>query len=440
MKGQTLHIIFFAAALLLIDLYVLGGIKGVSKKWLFLQKRSFTIWYWIVSVLLITGLIFVVFVKMGLVIRLAFVMLFFVIILFKISFIPFLLIDDIRRLILFIKNRISRRGVLHRPLLPAPPSDPSLSRTSLPTIPRSEFLMKAGLLAGAIPLAAVKLNMKSGLYDYHAIRRKLYLPNLPKAFDGIKLGQISDIHSGSFFNKKAVLGGVEMLLREKADFIFFTGDLVNAITDEVKDYVDIFSKVKAPLGVYSCLGNHDYGDYAWWPNAETKRKNLDELIGVHKTMGWDLLMNENRRLKVDGEEIGILGIENWGELSRFPKYGRMDLAVKNTDDLPVKLLLSHDPSHWRAQILPQYPQIDAMFSGHTHGMQMGVRTEHFQWSPIQYIYNEWAGHYRQGPQQLYVNVGYGFLGFRGRVGILPEITIFELKTGTDPTLKIHSTT
>jgi predicted MPP superfamily phosphohydrolase len=154
-------------------------------------------------------------------------------------------------------------------------------------------------------------------------------------------------------------------------------------------------------------------------------------------MGYDLLMNENRRLKVDGEEIGILGIENWGELSRFSKYGRMDLAVKNTDDLPVKLLLSHDPSHWRAQVLPQYPQIDAMFSGHTHGMQMGVRTERFQWSPVQYIYNEWAGHYHEGQQQLYVNVGYGFLGIQGRVGILPEITIFELKAGTDPLLKKH---
>jgi predicted MPP superfamily phosphohydrolase len=445
MKGQTLHIILFVAALLLVDLYVISGLKSVSKKWLFLQKRSFNTWYWILSVVLITGLILVVFVKVGLGVRLVFIMLFFVILLFKVSFVPFLLIDDIRRLIVSIKNRISGRGVSHTPLShtplsPASLTDTSLSHPPLPAIPRSEFLMKAGLLAGAIPLAALKLTMKSGLYDYQVVRRKLYFPNLPKAFDGIKLGQISDIHSGSFFNKKAVLGGVEMLMREKADFVFFTGDLVNAVTDEVKDYVNIFNKVKAPLGIYSCLGNHDYGDYSWWPNEEAKRKNLAELIATHKTMGWDLLMNQNRRLKVDGEEIGILGIENWGELSRFPKYGRMDLAVKNTDDLPVKLLLSHDPSHWRAQVLPQYPQIDAMFSGHTHGMQMGVRTEHFQWSPIEYIYNEWAGHYYQGPQQLYVNVGYGFLGFEGRVGILPEITIFELKTGTDPTLKTHRTT
>ncbi|MNX81738.1 putative metallophosphoesterase [compost metagenome] len=218
-----------------------------------------------------------------------------------------------------------------------------------------------------------------------------------------------------------------MLLGEKPDFVFFTGDLVNDMASEMRGYQDIFSKVKAPLGVYSTLGNHDYGDYHFGkaPSA-AKAKNLQDVIKTHKIMGWDLLMNENRRLKVDGEEIGILGIENWG-MGRLPKYGRMDLAVKDTDDLPVKLLLSHDPSHWRGQVLEKYPQIDAMFSGHTHGMQFGVRTESFQWSPVQYIYKEWAGLYQEQKQQLYVNVGYGFLGYPGRVGILPEITIFELK-------------
>jgi predicted MPP superfamily phosphohydrolase len=432
MKGQALHIILIVPILLLIDLYVLNGLLGASKKWLFLQKKWFLIFYLVSSVLLIAGLLLVIYVKIGMMVRLAFVVLFFLVFTFKVCFVPFILVDDVRRLIIYVKNRFKKPSLAKNSA-----SNKGVSNMPLPAIPRSEFLMKAGLLAGAIPLAGIKLTMRNGLYDYQVVRRNLYLPNLPKAFDGIKLGQISDIHSGSFYNKKAVLGGVEMLMREKADFIFFTGDLVNILSNEVKDYLDIFSKVKAPLGVYSCLGNHDYGDYSWWPNAAAKRKNSDEIIGAHKTMGYDLLMNENRRLKVDGEEIGILGIENWGELSRFPKYGRMDLAVKNTDDLPVKLLLSHDPSHWRAQVLPQYPQIDAMFSGHTHGMQMGVRTERFQWSPVQYIYNEWAGHYHEGQQQLYVNVGYGFLGIQGRVGILPEITIFELKAGTDPLLKKH---
>jgi len=431
MNGIHLQVFLLVAALLLIDLYVLSGLKGASKKWKFLQKKRFPLYYWMFSIFLIADLFFVVYVKMGVMGRVGLITFFFLVFLFKISFVPFIAIDDLRRLIISIKDRISiRRGASPTPsqTIPVQPAPPK----NIPDIPRSEFLMKAGLLAGAVPLVALKLNMKSGLYDYHIKRQKLYLPNLPKAFDGIRLGQISDIHSGSFFNKTAVLGGVEMLMREKTDLIFFTGDLVNSMSNEVKDYIEIFNKVKAPLGVYSCLGNHDYGDYAWWPNAAAKQKNLEEIIGAHKTLGWDLLMNENRRLKVDGEEIGILGIENWGELSRFPKYGRMDLAVKNTNDLPVKLLLSHDPSHWRAQVLPQYSQIDAMFSGHTHGMQMGVRTEHFQWSPIQYIYNEWAGHYQQGGQQLYVNVGYGFLNFAGRIGILPEITIFELKAGNAP--------
>jgi predicted MPP superfamily phosphohydrolase len=301
-------------------------------------------------------------------------------------------------------------------------------------IPRSEFLMKAGLLAGALPMASLGYGIINGAYDYRVKHRTLYLPNLPKAFDGIKLGQLSDIHSGSFYNKKAVMGGVEMLLKEKPDLIFFTGDLVNNKSDEMREYQDIFAKVKAPLGVYSSLGNHDYGDYHNWPSLAAKQKNLDDLKTTHKNMGWDLILNDNRRLKVDGEEIGILGVENWGSLSRFPKYGRIDLAERNTQDLPVKLLLSHDPSHWRAQVL-DHKDIDVMFAGHTHGMQFGIQTKHFQWSPIQYVYKEWAGFYREGNQQLYVNTGYGFLGYPGRVGILPEITIFTLKASSDPLLK-----
>ncbi len=195
----------------------------------------------------------------------------------------------------------------------------------------------------------------------------------------------------------------------------------------MRDYQDIFAKVKAPLGVYSILGNHDYGDYYFGREATaSKVRNLEDLKKTHKNMGWDLLLNENRRIRVNGEEIGVLGIENWGA-GRFAKYGRMDLTVQNTDDLPVKLLLSHDPSHWREQVLKDYPQIDAMFSGHTHGMQFGIITDRFQWSPSQYVYKEWAGHYQEGDQHLYVNVGYGFLGYPGRVGILPEITIFELR-------------
>jgi predicted MPP superfamily phosphohydrolase len=333
------------------------------------------------------------------------------------------LIDDAKRLI--------KRTAQKRKNNVLPKQD---IQTKPEAIPRSEFLLKAGLLAGLVPLAALKLDMKSGLYDYHIKRHNLYLPNLPKAFDGMRLGQISDIHSGSFFDKKAVLGGIEMLMKEKSDLIFFTGDLVNAISDEMIHYQDIFSKVKAPLGVFSCLGNHDFGDYWEWPDLAAKKKNLVELIATHKNMGWDLLRNENRRLKMGNEEIGILGIDNWNGMGPAKRYGKMELAVQNTDDLPVKLLLSHDPSHWRAQVLPEYPQIDMVFAGHTHGMQCGIKTKDFQWSPIEYLYNEWDGFYREGKQQIYVNVGYGFYGIPGRVGILPEITIFTLKAAADPSI------
>ncbi len=294
-------------------------------------------------------------------------------------------------------------------------------------ISRSSFLVKTGLVVAAVPLTSLSWGIVSGAYDYTIQRVKLVLPNLPKAFEGMTMAQLSDIHSGSFYNQKAVNGGIEMLLAEKPDMVFFTGDLVNDKATEMRQYQDIFARVKAPLGVYSTLGNHDYGEYHFGkgPSA-AKAKNLQDVIKTHEIMGWDLLMNENRRIKVDGEEIGIVGIENWG-MGRFPKFGRMDLAMENTDDLPVNLLLSHDPSHWRGQVLKEYPQIDAMFSGHTHGMQFGVRIKNFQWSPVQYIYKEWAGLYQEKHQQLYVNVGYGFLGYPGRVGMLPEITIFELK-------------
>jgi predicted MPP superfamily phosphohydrolase len=420
MEQQLPSILLICACFLLVDFYLIGGFRAGFKKWKFAQTRAFTFLYWATSILLVMGVVVSTFRHMGLGARSVILLGFFLMAIAKLLALPFILIDDARRLVIWCKNKTKKEK---KPARQPGPYD----------IPRSEFLMKAGLLAGSIPLGGIIYGTISGVYDYQVKHRTLYLPNLPRAFDGIKLGQISDIHSGSFYNKKAVTGGVEMLMKEKPDFIFFTGDLVNSRTDEMYGYQDIFSKVKAPLGVYSSLGNHDYGDYAYWPTEEASEKNFKDLLDTHKNMGWDLLMNENRRLKVDGEEIGILGVENWGSMRRFPKRGRLDLATKNTHDLPVKLLLSHDPSHWRAQVL-DYPDIDVMFAGHTHGMQFGIQTQHFQWSPIQFVYKEWAGLYREGAQQLYVNVGYGFLGYPGRLGMLPEITIFELKAAADPAL------
>lgn len=419
--GRLTLLIILSAFILAFDYYCYKAVLAVFMDWKLRTKKLFATLWWAYSAFLIVGVFISIFITIPsayLGFRSIVLVAFFLSLACKMVFLPFLLVDDLRRL--FIKTkRLTNKNK----------DKPAAQSTEVKTEPisRSEFLIKAGLVTAAIPLTSLTWGIASGAYDYQVRRRTLILPNLPGAFEGMKLGQISDVHSGSFYNQKAVKGGVDLLLAEKPDLIFFTGDLVNDLATEMRDYQDIFGKVKAPLGVYSSLGNHDYGDYYFGKeNSPEKMKNLQDVIKTHELMGWDLLMNTHRRLKIDGEEIGILGIENWG-MGRFPKYGRMDLAVKDTEDLPVKLLLSHDPSHWRAEVLEKYPQIDAMFSGHTHGMQFGVRTKDFQWSPVQYIYEEWAGLYTENNQQLYVNVGYGFLGYPGRVGILPEITIFELK-------------
>lgn len=415
MANRIFGLIMISILLIAIDIYIYKAIRSVSWKWKGQKHLSFTYIWWGYTLLLIAGVFVSIFFNIKFLLRSIILVVFFLTFVSKIFILPFLIADDLRRISIWIKRKFNRKK--------------EHIITEEKSIPRSEFLIKAGTLVAAIPLASLSYGVVSSAYDYRVKRKTLYLPNLPKTFDGIKLGQLSDIHSGSFYDRKAVIGGVDMLMKEKPDMIFFTGDLVNNVASEMYEYQDIFSKVKAPLGVFSVLGNHDYGDYHYGKGTSAaKIKNLADVKETHKNMGWNLLLNENRRLKIDGEELAILGIENWG-VGRFAKYGRMDLAIKDTDDVPVKLLLSHDPSHWRAQVLPEYPQIDAMFSGHTHGMQFGLVTEKFQWSPAQYVYKEWAGLYKEGKQQLYVNVGFGFLGYPGRVGILPEITIFELRRG-----------
>lgn len=293
---------------------------------------------------------------------------------------------------------------------------------------RSQFLTKTAIAAGAVPFAASVFGIVHGAYDYRIKRRTIYLPNLPRTFDGIRIGQISDIHLNPNYHKVSVQGGIDMLLQEKTDVIFFTGDLVNFRTNEVQGFTSMFDKIKAPLGVYSVLGNHDYGNYIWWPSEESKRRNLDDMLAVHRQMGYDLLMNEHRFLELNKEKIAIIGIENWGT-GRFPKYGKLDVAHQGTDEAAVRLLLSHDPSHWDAQVRPLYPDIDVMFAGHTHGFQMGIEVGDFRWSPAQYTYKQWADLYREGNQHLYVNRGFGCIGYLGRIGMPPELTVIELKRG-----------
>lgn len=415
--GRIIPLIIISILLSIFDLYIYKAILSVYPQWSKNKAKRFRNIWWGFSIALILGVFISIFFNIPLGIRAVLLVGFFITFVTKFFFIPILFADDIRRAFVWLKRKIVSEPAIKAEL-----------KAEESTISRSSFLVKAGVGVAAIPFGTLTWGIVSGAYDYQVKRQTLYFPNLPKEFDGIKLGQLSDIHSGSFYNKKAVEGGVNLLLKEKPDFIFFTGDLVNGKTSEMSQYQDIFAKVKAPLGVYSTFGNHDYGLYETWPTEAARLKNLEDLKKVHQLMGWNLLMNAHKRIKVDGQELGILGIENWGG-GRFPKFGKMDEAIKNTDDLPVKLLLSHDPSHWRLEVLEKYPSIDMSFAGHTHGAQFGIDSQLFKWSPVQYIYNEWAGLYKQGNQQLYVNVGFGFLGYPGRVGILPEITIFELRRG-----------
>ncbi|MEQ8425326.1 MAG: metallophosphoesterase, partial [Cyclobacteriaceae bacterium] len=268
----------------------------------------------------------------------------------KIFAVLLLFVDDIQR---GVRYAISFFGESSSESLPGTP------------IPRSEFLSKAAIVVASVPFGAFTYGIISGAHDYRIKRLTITLPHLPKSFDGIQIAQISDIHSGSFYNKVAVKGGVEMLLDEKPDVIFFTGDLVNNQTSEVREYIDVFSKVRAPLGVFSVTGNHDYGDYRSWDSPVAKSKNFQDLIAVHKEMGFNLLLNEHRWLEQGGEKIAIIGNENWGA-GRFSKYGKLDVAYAGTEEAAVKLLLSHDPSHWDAQVRKEYKDIDIAFAGHTH--------------------------------------------------------------------------
>ena len=408
--SRLIFIIVIAAIYLALDLYVFQVVKNLVVESTTLVRRSVVFSYWVFTLSALLGMLY--YAELDPVsfkhLRLFLATFFFLNRITTLFASLVLLGDDIRRVVSYFFQFIQPDNT--------------------PRVPgRSEFMGKAALIAGAVPFATLSFGILSGAHDYRVRKKVLTFPNLPKAFDGIRIVQISDIHTGSFFNKTAVAGGVDIINQQKPDLLLFTGDLVNNESAEAKPYLDIFKKAKAPLGVYSTMGNHDYGDYKGWSSPQAKMQDIQNLHEMHRYMGWDILLNENRVITVNGESFALLGIENWGA-GRFSKYGDMTKTYRGIEDQSFKLLMSHDPSHWDAQVRPDYGDIDLMLAGHTHGMQLGVEIGDFRWSPSQYIYKQWADLYQEGSQYLYVNRGFGYIGYPGRVGILPEITIIELKS------------
>ncbi|NRB82723.1 MAG: metallophosphoesterase [Winogradskyella sp.] len=309
--------------------------------------------------------------------------------------------------------------------------DDSGSANQIKHIPaRRRFISQIALGLAAVPFASILYGMYKGKYNFKVLKYTLHFEDLPKAFDGFRLTQISDVHSGSFDNMDKVSYAIDLINEQQSDVVLFTGDMVNNKAEEMKPYVDIFKKLNAKEGLYSVLGNHDYGDYVRWNSDDDKKQNLEDLKAIQKEIGFDLLLNENRFIERDGERIAIIGVENWGK-GGFKKAGDLKKASSRVAKDDFKILLSHDPSHWDAEVVNDKNHYHLTLSGHTHGMQFGIEIPGwFKWSPVKWRYKQWAGIYESLGQYINVNRGFGYLAFPGRVGIWPEITVIELKKGS----------
>ncbi|MFC0425545.1 metallophosphoesterase [Chryseobacterium scophthalmum] len=290
---------------------------------------------------------------------------------------------------------------------------------------RRKFLSLMGLGLGGVLSALFIDGITFGKYRHTVRRVKVKFANLPKSFKGYKIIQISDVHSGSFSDPSKLQHAIDLINEQDPDLVLFTGDMVNNVADEFKPFIPLFSKIKAKDGKFAVLGNHDYGDYVKWNSKDEQNKNLETLIDYQRQAGFDMLRNENRIIEKNGENIYILGVENWG-LKPFPQYGDIDKALENVPQSATKILMSHDPTHFDYVVKKHPKDIHLTLSGHTHGMQFGLDLKNIKWSPVQYRYPKWADLYESEGKMLYVNRGFGVLGYPGRVGVLPEITLFEL--------------
>ena len=415
---MSIRILIVILILFAIDFYVFQGVKLLIHQRSYQAQRIVHLIYWSISVLCLGTILLGQIIEWHTwpkSIRTYSFALIVIIYLSKVFVVIFLLLDDIIRLFRLI---FAWAGVKF--------FNKDVAVDEAIQISRLNFLVKAGFIIGSIPFFSMIYGMIGGAFNFQIKKVALRFPKLPNAFSGLKIVQISDLHTGSYMGTNHLSTAVDMVMKENADVIFFTGDLVNDLHTEALEFKEILSRLKAPMGVFSILGNHDYGDYYRWPDPAAKEENLRLLKSFHGEVGWKLLLNESTYLEKGGHKIGLIGVENYSGHKNFSRYGNMKIATENFEIQPVNILLSHDPSHWDAEITSKYKFIDLMLSGHTHGFQFGVEIPGFCWSPVQYFYKQWVDLYQSDDQYLYVNRGLGFIGYPGRVGILPEITVFEL--------------
>lgn len=397
----------------LMDWYVFNGLKTLTAGWSGVVLRRVVKWGYLFLSLLVT----VLFVAGVGSYRTArgmtpyhewMLSLFLVFFITKVFFCVVLLLGDTGRLLYGVGRRVVKPDGAG-PLVPG----------------RRRFISELAVLVGAVPFTGFLYGMLRGKYDYRLHKATLYFADLPEAFDGFTITQLSDIHSGSFDNTEAVQRGIDLAKEQQSDLFVFTGDLVNNAAWEIEPYIGRFGQLKAPYGQYSILGNHDYGDYIEWASPEEKSANLEKLKQHHAALGYRLLLDENVVLEKGGQKISLIGVQNWGK--GFIQIGNLDKALEGVDKGAFKICLSHDPTHWEEKIRYHETPIHLTLSGHTHGAQFGVETDKLRWSPVEYRYLDWAGLANEGNRYLYVNRGFGFLAFSGRLGIWPEITVITLK-------------
>lgn len=417
-KGGFFTIFLIIAAIsLLFDWYVFAGLKTFTSDWQSKKLRYLVIFgYLAISIGSTLALLldFKTFsTAKGMTPLHEWVLSIFLTLLFtKLFFVLILFLGDIGRFFYGIVNHfVKPKGAAANPFFPA----------------RRKFISEFALLAAAVPFTSFFYAMLKGKYDYKLHKHTLYFDDLPDAFDGFTITQISDIHSGSFDNMEAVQRGIDLAKAQKSDLFVFTGDLVNNVEWEIKPYIERFSQLRAPYGQFSILGNHDYGDYIHWDSEAEKAANLVKLKERHKELGYRLLLDENVEIEKNGQKLSLIGVQNWGR--GFIQIGDLDKALRGVDKDAFKILLSHDPTHWEEKVRYHPTTIHLTLSGHTHGAQFGVETAHFKWSPVKYVYLDWAGLINEKNRFLYVNRGFGFLAFSGRLGIWPEVTVITLKKG-----------